>query len=80
MLRKNALSTNIIEGKVVGKRGSGRPYFDDTKQCVNYFVRKENQRRIKHPLQIDMFCDDKGAALDGKEWLRLQDIAFILYI
>ena len=50
--------TNIIEGKVLGKRGQRSPYLKD----------------INRRVQIGKYCHMKGAALDVREWLRLQGI------
>ena len=51
--------TNIIEVKVLCKRGRGRsnkPYLED----------------IRHFIQISKYSCMEGAVLDRKEWLRLQ--------
>ena len=54
------------KGKVFGKRGRGRP-------------RKRSLEYIEHRMQIRNYRDIKGAALDRREWLRLQDIAIICF-
>ena len=54
--RNNEFLTNIIEVKVLGKRGRGRSkklYFEDIKHCI----------------QIGRYHNMKGAALDRKKWL-----------
>ena len=59
ILRHNQFVTNIIQGKVLAKRGRGRPkkqYFE----CIN------------HRRQICKYSDMKGAALDMREWLYLE--------
>ena len=61
LLKRNEFVTHIMEGKVLGKRGRGRqnnPYILD----------------INYRMLIANYCDIKGAALDRKEWLPLQDI------
>ena len=51
-------------GKFLGRARPRKPHLED----------------INHRIQIVKCCHMKGAALDKREWLRLQEIAFELII
>ena len=63
LLRHQEFVTNIIEVKVRVKRGRGRP-------------KNPLLEDINHRMLISKHCHIKGAALNKREWLRLQGIAF----
>lgn len=62
-LRHNEFLTTILEGKVLGKKGRGRP-------------RKAHLDSMIHGLQFKQYADLKRSASERQMWLQRQGLAF----